>query len=69
MSPSVCLPDPAFCKTRHHFADYWVCLGKGFVCSDHCPYEFKFGLNHYCRHPQRLDFSLGSQHEVRCNEM
>lgn len=57
MSPSLSLPDPSQCKTRHHFADYWVCLGKGLLNSNYCPYVLRFGTNHYCKHPQRCNFS------------
>ena len=58
MSPTITLPDSSLCRTRHHFADYWVCLGKGLICSEFCPYVLKFGQNHYCKHPKRCDFSM-----------
>jgi hypothetical protein len=62
MSPELKLPDVSYCRTEHHFGDYWVCLGKGYICSDYCPYVLKFGNNHYCKHPKRYDFS---QYAVR----
>ncbi len=57
MQPSLKLPDPDICRTRHDFADYWECLGKGSPPPANCPFLRRKGLSNYCVHAECWSFA------------
>ncbi len=69
MNLSFKLPDPAICKTRHDFADYWKCIGEKSSIPNHCPHLRKMGLNHYCTHAENWSFANEESVEKSENDL
>jgi hypothetical protein len=52
------IPDPAICRTRHAYADFWECLVDYEEYAYKCPYIVGLAARHFCMHHDFRDFAI-----------
>jgi hypothetical protein len=52
------IQNPAVCRTRHAYADFWECLVDYDDFAYKCPYIFGMDSRHFCMHHDYRAFAI-----------